>query len=126
MDEKNKKTILIVEDEPIFANYLVKLLQEDYTLFVARDGHSAINMSMNEEPKLILMNVKMPDMTGFEVISALRWIEETKKIPVIFITSLDSSEERDKGFELGAVDYIFKDAAEDIIKKSVEEHLGAC
>ncbi|MCL2388392.1 MAG: response regulator [Defluviitaleaceae bacterium] len=118
--DKRKNTILILDDDPLFVTVLVELLKDDYTLFTARNGHNAINLAMNERPDLILMDVSMPEMTGYEVISALQYMNETKKIPTIFITHADTPQDEQQGLRLGAVDYIQKSLRAEDIKKRID------
>lgn len=118
--EKNRKgTILVVDDEAMCVSFLVNLLKDEYTLFVAKNGHNAISMAMNIEPDLILLDVNMPDMTGHEVILALRHIRETSNIPVIFISNLDSPKDIEQGLKLGAVDYIQKSVEASTMKQRI-------
>lgn len=123
MEEKAKNTILVVDDDSVYMNFLVQLLKDEYTIFVAKSGNAAITMAMNEVPDLILLDVTMPDITGHEVILSLKFMNETKKIPTIFITSLDSPEDKIKGFQLGAVDYIQKNSSPDAIKDTIQKQI---
>ncbi|MCL1844596.1 MAG: response regulator, partial [Defluviitaleaceae bacterium] len=81
-----KRTVLIVDDDPIFTAFISTLLKEDYEVFTAIDGYSSITTAMNNAPDIILLDVVMPGMTGHEVASALSYLPETMDTPIIFIT----------------------------------------
>ncbi len=102
-------TILIIEDNPadlgLIAEYLVKC---GFGIMVAQDGESAIEQLRDEQPDLILLNVIMPGIDGFETCRRLKANESTQAIPVIFMTTQAAVEDKVKGFEVGAVDYITK------------------
>lgn len=102
------KAILIVDDEPASVALLKRLLPQQYQLLGATDGHTALDLAGQYRPDLILLDVRMPDMDGYEVCRALKEHPETADIPVIFLTSLTEVEAIVKGFTLGAVDYIVK------------------
>jgi diguanylate cyclase (GGDEF)-like protein len=94
-----------------------------YNLLVSKNGTQAIDLAREHNPDLILLDILMPDMTGFEVIAKLKESSDTNKIPVIFITGLTSIEDEEKGFFLGAVDYITKPFHKSIVKARVNTHL---
>ena len=123
MDEADKCSILIVDDEPVCIKYLVTVLYADYSLIVAKSGESAIELAQKYIPNLILMDVNMPVMDGYEVLSLLKADDATKAIPIIFITGRDNSEDKEKAFKLGAVDFIQKNSGIDTIRAAVEKQL---
>jgi len=94
-----------------------------YNLLISRNGSRALELAKANTPDLILLDVLMPDMTGFEVIAKLKESDETSKIPVIFITGLTSADDEEKGFFLGAVDYITKPFNRAIVKARVNTHI---
>ena len=101
--------ILVVDDQPINVQLLKrKLEREGMTVFTANSGHDALNLVTTETPDLILLDVMMPDMDGIEVCQHLQADEETRTIPVIFITARTSKEGKLEGLGVGAVDYITK------------------
>ncbi len=101
--------ILVVDDQPINVQLLKrKLEREGMTVFTANSGHDALNLVAAEKPDLILLDVMMPDMDGIEVCQHLQADEETRTIPVIFITARNSKEGKIEGLGVGAVDYITK------------------
>ena len=103
-----KNSILIVDDEKMNLQVLVHILSGEYTIYTAKDGRSAIEKAKQYLPDLILLDIIMPEMDGYEVLTALKAAEETREIPVIFITGLSSSEDEEKGLNYDAADYISK------------------
>lgn len=115
--------ILIVDDEKVNRDILSLLLEENETI-AAKDGEQAIKRAMSSNPPdLILLDVVMPGMDGYEVCRHLKEDEKTKHIPVIFITVKSTVAEETKGLELGAVDYISKPFSPAIVKARVENHM---
>ncbi|MDM8569360.1 hybrid sensor histidine kinase/response regulator [Thiotrichales bacterium HSG1] len=108
MNKSKQNTLLIVEDEPVNLNILISYLRDQYNVQVARDGEEALLQANNIKPDLILMDVRMPKLDGFETCKMLKKDRETSDIPVVFMTSLTDTEDKVKGFEVGAVDYITK------------------
>lgn len=116
--------ILIVDDEPANLRVLKQVLQNDYRLAFAKSGEEALRLSVEKLPHLILLDIMMPDLTGFEVCKKLKSMESTKKIPVIFVTALDHETDEATGIELGAVDYITKPISSAVVKARVSTHLS--
>ena len=102
------RKILIVDDEPKSVTLLKNLLPQHYQILGATNGHTALDLARHCRPDLILLDVMMPGLDGFEVCRALKANPETADIPVIFLTSLTEAEAIATGFRLGAVDYIAK------------------
>lgn len=123
MSVKKKPKILIADDERTNIIALAQILTPQYEVVVAIGGNSAIEAAEKHIPDLILLDVIMPDMDGFEVIRKLREKGLTKDIPVIFITGLNNSEDEEKSFLLGVVDYITKPFNNSIVKARVNTHL---
>lgn len=94
-----------------------------YRIHVAKSGKAALKKVVEEKPDLILLDVVMPDMDGFEVLTELKKSKTTCDIPVIFITGLDSVTDEEKGFALGAVDYITKPFHDSLVRARVQTHL---
>lgn len=115
--------IMIVDDEVSNIDALCDILCPEYNVIVAKNGASAITMAEKHIPDLIMLDIIMPDMTGFEVIAKLKHSNLTNKIPVIFITGLDDIKNEEKGLLLGAVDYITKPFSGSIVKARVKTHL---
>lgn len=121
---KNKARILIVDDEKINIRILVDLLKDDYSMVLARNGEQALKFSFQSPPPdLILLDVVMPEMGGYEVIKQLKENDLTKDVPVIFVTALNSVEDEEHGLKLGAVDYITKPFSPPIVKMRIRNHL---
>ncbi len=105
----SKNTILIVDDEPAILASMSKVLTPTYQVRVANSGNRALKVATTAPyPELILLDVLMPDMDGYSVLSHLKQNEITQNIPVIFVTAMESEENEEKGLSLGAVDYIMK------------------
>ena len=120
---KKEFTILIVDDEKTNLDILGSILSPMYNLIISRSGPRALDLAKDNKPDLILLDVLMPDMSGFEVIKELKESGVTVNIPVIFITGLTSAEDEEKGFNLGAVDYIAKPFNKGIVKVRVNTHI---
>jgi putative two-component system response regulator len=108
-EEQTRHTILIVDDTPENLTILGEPLLHDYNVRIANSGEKALRIAhKSPTPDLILLDVMMPEMDGYEVLTRLRSEEATKEIPVIFVTALDSTDDETKGLQLGAADYITK------------------
>ncbi len=117
-------SVLIVDDVPDNLNLINHLLsQEGYTVRVAPGGKLALRSIAANPPDLVLLDIRMPDMDGFQVCRVLKEDERTRHIPVIFLTALDSSEDEGKGLELGAVDYITKPFNPQLTLARVRNHM---
>ncbi|MCL2741922.1 MAG: diguanylate cyclase [Oscillospiraceae bacterium] len=123
MDSSKEFTILIADDEKTNLDILGGILSPIYNLIISRSGLRALELAKENHPDLILLDVLMPDMTGFEVIERLKEYEITARIPVIFITGLSNDEDEERGFFLGAVDYITKPFNKAIVKARVNTHI---
>ena len=119
MNVIKKNSVLIVDDEKSNLMVLTNLLGEEYAIFTAKDGQDAINKAKKLLPDVILLDIVMPEMDGFEVLAALKNSDDTRGIPVIIITGLDSNEDEEKGLALKAADYISKPFHSAIVKLRV-------
>ncbi|MBF0193282.1 MAG: hybrid sensor histidine kinase/response regulator [Magnetococcales bacterium] len=120
-----RETILIVDDERFNINVLKDLLDNDYDTMVARNGTQALKrVNSGTLPDLILLDIMMPEMDGYEVCKQLKESDETKDIPVIFVTAMSNLDDEMKGFSLGAVDYITKPISPPIVLARVKTHLA--
>ena len=118
------KTVLIVDDTPQNLTVLGQLLQPIYRIRAANTGERALRaMGVEPRPDIVLLDVMMPEMDGYEVLRRLRENPETHDIPVIFITALNSAEDEEKGLGLGAVDYITKPFSPPIVLARVRAQL---
>jgi len=124
MKEDKKPVILIVDDVATNVQALAVILKEDYILKVATNGQTALKLSVQDPiPDLILLDVRMPGMSGFDVCKILKAKENTKGIPVIFVTGSASDGSEELGLSLGAVDYITKPIREAIVKVRIKTHI---
>lgn len=119
----NNSSILIVDDNINDLDVLKDILQPHYTIYFAKSGKDAINRAKQNKPDLILLDIVMPDINGYEVLLELKKSDITQNIPVIFITGLDQVEDEEKAFHFGAVDYITKPFHASIIKARIKSHL---
>ncbi|MBF0125107.1 MAG: hybrid sensor histidine kinase/response regulator, partial [Magnetococcales bacterium] len=114
----------IVDDERFNINVLVDVLKPDYTTVVAKNGETALKRVRSETPPdLILLDIMMPDMDGYEVCRQLKADERTRDIPIIFVTAMAETSAETYGLELGAVDYITKPVSPAIVRARVKTHL---
>ena len=123
MDGFEKSSVLIVDDNPESVMMLAFILKSDYVIFKASNGPDAIESAIKNNPDIILLDVLMPKMDGYEVLGRLKEAEETKDIPVIFVTGLTEADDEAKGLEMGASDYITKPFSATIVKLRVEKQL---
>ncbi|PRO68850.1 response regulator [Alteromonas gracilis] len=119
-----KPTLLIVDDEPVNLRVLKRLLESEYQLVFAKNGEEAIKLAETRLPNLILLDVMMPGLTGFEVCRHLKRQSNTKHIPIIFVTALNDEHDEAEGFDAGAVDYITKPISPAIVRVRVKTHLS--
>ena len=123
MTSKQKFTILVVDDERSNIVDLSNILRPLYVVLAAKDGPSAIEVAQSARPDLILLDIIMPGMSGFEALTELKHNDATKDIPVIIVTGLNNSKDEEKGLLLGAVDYIAKPFDSAVVKLRVKTHL---
>jgi putative two-component system response regulator len=119
-----KQSLLLVDDEPTNLRVLRTVLQEQYRLLFAKSGEEALQLVHKEQPDLILLDVMMPGLTGFDVCARLKANPGTSAIPVIFVTALKDEMDETKGFEVGAVDYITKPISPAVVRARVKTHLS--
>ena len=120
---KRKPTVLIVDDTPANLTLLMGLLKDEYRVKVANNGIKAIKLAVASPPDLILLDIMMPEMDGYEVCTKLQLMEETCHVPVIFLTAKSSVADEEHGFHVGAVDFIHKPISPPIVKARVRTHL---
>ncbi len=119
----DKQRILVVDDERFNLDVLVELLKDDYKIIVAKNGEQAVKAAKIMSPDLILLDIMMPEMDGFEVCQIIKADEASKDIPILFISALDNATEKIHGLELGAFDYITKPFQPEEVKARVKTHL---
>jgi putative two-component system response regulator len=120
----NRPLVLAVDDEASNLQLLRQILQDNYRLLFAKDGARALELARQEGPDLVLLDVMMPGMSGYEVCAALKAHPATVAIPVIFVTALTETDDELEGFEAGAVDYITKPVSPPIVRARVRTHLS--
>lgn len=116
--------ILAVDDEPINIQLMTAALKEDYDVFTALNGFDAINQLKENMPDLILLDVMMPDMNGFDVCSNIKADASFVDIPVIFLTALDPNDGELRGLEIGGIDYLTKPVNFELLKLRVRNHIA--
>ena len=118
------KTLLLVDDAPANIQIANSILKDSYKIRIATNGAKALELaSVTPLPDLILLDVMMPEMDGYEVCTRLKMSAETRDIPIIFLTGQTEIEDETKGFDVGAVDYIHKPLSPAIVKARVQTHL---
>ena len=123
LQQSTRPKLLLVDDVRANLLLLKKLLGQEYDCAMATDGVSALEYALNDPPDLILLDILMPEMDGFEVCRRLKQHPQTAHIPVIFLTHLNEEEDEKKGLEAGAIDYIAKPFRLQIVKARVRNHL---
>jgi serine phosphatase RsbU (regulator of sigma subunit) len=119
-----KKTVLLVDDAPANIQIVNSILKDIYKIRVATSGGKALELvRVAPTPDLVLLDVMMPEMDGYEVCTRLKLNPETREIPVIFLTGQTEVEDETKGFDVGAVDYIHKPFSPAVVKARVQTHL---
>lgn len=119
-----KQTILVVDDAASNIDILVSVLGEDYDVCVALDGETALEDILKHKPDLVLLDIMMPGIDGYEVCQRLKADKLTKDIPIIFITARNQAEDVTTGFKLGAADFITKPLNADVVKVRVKNQLS--
>ncbi|MCL1876095.1 MAG: diguanylate cyclase [Synergistaceae bacterium] len=115
--------ILIIDDNMLYLSTLEMTLNSEYEVITSRDGRNALKLAKENSPTIILLDVVMPVMDGFEVLEALKRTPETKYIPVILITSLSDPDNEEVGLKLGASDYIYKPFSPGVIRARVKNQV---
>ena len=123
--ESRRKTVIVVDDVMINLAIAKNILMDSHDVVTVPSGACLFQTLKKVTPDLILLDIEMPEMDGYEVIRRLKGAEQTTAIPVIFVTSLDDAESEARGFALGAVDYIIKPYAAPELMQSVDRHLEA-
>ncbi|MDR3131128.1 MAG: diguanylate cyclase [Treponema sp.] len=123
METVDRCSILVIDDEKNNLLILYKILSPDYTIYTAKSGGEGLRRAAAERPDLILLDIVIPDMNGFDVLKTLKSCPNLKDIPVIIITSLDNDTDEEKCLLLGAVDYISKPFKNAIVIARVRNHI---
>ena len=120
----NRQTLLVVDDEPVNLQVLRHTLQDHYRLLFAKDGTRALELARSSRPDLILLDIMMPGLSGYDVCTQLKHDDATAAIPVIFVTALSDADDEARGLDMGAVDYITKPFNPGIVRARVRTHLS--
>ena len=121
--QKEQQSILIVDDTPANIQILHEVLHGNYDIFFATNGTDGIRIARKEMPDLILLDIMMPGVNGYEVCENIKSDPRTAHIPVIFITAMNDVQDETKGLNCGAIDYITKPISPPIVKARVKNHL---
>ena len=119
-----RSLVLIVDDNATNIDLLVNTLQQEYRLGIAKRGANALEYATKYHPDLILLDIMMPEMDGYEVCTRLKENPDTRSIPLIFISGMTETVNKTKGFEMGAVDYITKPFHTAEVKARVQTHIA--
>ena len=122
--QDRKIRILAIDDEAVYLHAIVGLLSESYKIIIALNGREGLKIARSDPaPDLILLDVLMPDMGGFEVCRQLKEDARTKDIPVVFLSALEAVDHKTRGFEVGGVDFVSKPIEEAEVLARVNTHL---
>lgn len=125
MNPDDEKRILIVDDQSLILQAMTLILEPYYTIVTAINGEEGLLAAhADPPPDLILLDIKMPGIDGYEVCSRLKADQDTRDIPVIFVTALDRKQDEIRGFEVGAVDYVAKPIVQKTLLARVHIHLA--
>ena len=122
--KENKKTILIVDDTETNIDILFELLNDSYDILVSLDGLGALEIVKNDKIDLILLDIVMPEVDGYEVCNILKKDLKTKDIPVVFITAKTDKDSIERAYEVGGVDYVTKPFQPFELLECVKVHLN--
>jgi diguanylate cyclase (GGDEF)-like protein len=121
--QPGRHKVLVVDDTLANIEILYKILQGEYEVFFAKNGRDALKVVQRELPDLVLLDIMMPELDGYQVCSQLKADPSTAHIPVIFITAMGSEEDETKGLDCGAIDYLTKPISPPIVRARVRNHL---
>ncbi len=123
-DLANKARVLVVDDQPANVQILAEALKTEYDVRIANNGERALQIALKDDkPDLILLDVMMPGLDGFEVCRQLKSNSATRHIPVIFVTAKDNASDEEQGLQIGAIDYISKPFSIPVVRARVKNHL---
>jgi putative two-component system response regulator len=119
MNLETRQSICISDDDTIQATLLSMMLSDKYDVVCASSGYDGIELVIEKQPDLVLLDVMMPDIDGLDVCEQLKSDPQTKDIPIVFLSDLDEATDQEKGFELGAEDYISKPVHPGVVKARI-------
>ena len=118
------KTILIVEDTELNIDLLIQLLEDDYNLLVAKDGEQGVKAAEKHHPDLILMDISLPVMDGYEATRQIRTTRDVDAIPIIGLSAHAMQGDEARAKEAGCTDYLTKPVDEDLLMSKLKQYLG--
>ena len=121
---KTKKRILVADDDPSISRLLEKVLAREFDVVTSADGTGALSIAQKFRPQLMIFDVMMPGLDGFQLASKIRAIPELKNVPIIFLTARDGPLDTIKGIQAGARHYITKPFKIDDLLSKVKKILG--
>ena len=124
MDSMKKGVVLIVDDEPETVAALIQALENDFDLRVTTEGALAVDLVVSQRPDLVLLDVEMPGLDGYEVCARLKSDDRVADIPIFFLTSRLNDTAEVRGLELGAVDYATKPINPEILRRRITNHIA--
>ena len=119
----DKNSVLIIDDDKVNIITLTHILSDEYTVYGAKSGRDGIKLAEKYLPDVIILDILLPKMNGYEVFSVLKDSAKTRRIPVIFITGLSKPGYEEKGLALGAADYIIKPFSPDVVKLRIRNQI---
>jgi len=123
MQQEKRHSVLVVDDELLNIKILSDILKDDYSVVFATGADEGICRAIESRPDIILLDIMMPGMDGYEVCARLQSDARTANIPIIFVTALGSPAQEVKGLDTGAIDYVTKPINGDIVKARIRNHL---
>jgi diguanylate cyclase (GGDEF)-like protein len=120
---QQQQTVLVIDDDPIVVDILETVFDGDLRIVTASSGPEGIDKACAEKPDLILLDVRMPDIDGYDTCRQLKSMAETADIPLVFLTARIETDDEFKGLELGAIDYIAKPIIPQIVRVRIQNHL---
>lgn len=120
----NKASVLCVEDDPTIQMLLQGALSIDCDITIAGRGDKALQIAAEKKPDIIILDVGLPDMTGYEVCRRIKSDPALKHIPILFLTSMDSVEKELRGLEAGGIDYIAKPINVLVLRARLKNHIA--
>ncbi len=115
--------LLFIDDEQGFLHIMDKIMSKDYSVTIAANGADGFDLAKTTEPDLILLDISLPDIDGYELCKSMKLHGDTCHIPIFFVTAHDSDIEEQKGFEVGAIDYITKPISIQVLHAKIALHL---
>ena len=124
LSDAPRRKVLVVDDTPTTMHIILNILKEDYEVLVAKNGEIGLSLAKNSKPDLILLDVIMPGMSGFEVLKKLKSGADTRDISVILVSGKEGAEDEAEGYALGAIDYIRKPFVGAVLKHKVDYNIS--